>query len=224
MRSTPRSSALSLISKPHPRPQSKSQNGVLIATADTSNPRSCIMRTASWLSSPPDSSATTLLFSCGFSAMAPPGRVGIQTLHRVRHVPRHHPSPRQPGRETGRRKPPGANDRGSPACTRGQNTPSAGEYMRTAGLAPRPSCGVRAAPGLSRHLRFKEILQGKHVRAAKWYGMVLKKPFRFTPESWVQIPSLTGYNHYRLHELKDVVRAAVWCVVLKLVYPPAVHA
>ena len=64
-------------------------------------------------------------------------RGGGGYVHTVRHAPCHHPPPpRQSGRKISRRKPPDANDRGSPACTRGQNTPSAGEYMRTAGLAP----------------------------------------------------------------------------------------
>src|SRR5713226_9380001 len=56
-------SAVSLISNPHPLPQSKSQNGVLIATAVTSNPWFCIILTASLLSSPPDNNATTFFFS-----------------------------------------------------------------------------------------------------------------------------------------------------------------
>ncbi len=60
---TLRSSALSLISKPQPLPQSKSQKGVFIATAETSNPCSCIILTASWLSKPPDNRATTFFFS-----------------------------------------------------------------------------------------------------------------------------------------------------------------
>ena len=63
LRSTFSWSALSRISKPHPRPQSKSQKGVLMATAETSKPFSCIILTASWLSRPPDSRATTFRFS-----------------------------------------------------------------------------------------------------------------------------------------------------------------
>ena len=70
MRSTPSSSALPRISKPHPLPQSKSQKGVLMATADTSNPCLCIMRTASWLSRPPDRRATT--FFLGAAPLTPP--------------------------------------------------------------------------------------------------------------------------------------------------------
>src|SRR5574337_921465 len=62
-RSTPSESAVSLISNPQPLPQSKSQNGVLIATAVTSNPWFCIIFTANLLSRPPDNNATTFFFS-----------------------------------------------------------------------------------------------------------------------------------------------------------------
>src|SRR4029079_10758822 len=58
----PSSSATSLTRWPHPLPQSKSQNGVLIATASTSTPCSNIILTARLLSRPPDSKATAFGF------------------------------------------------------------------------------------------------------------------------------------------------------------------
>src|SRR5581483_2133570 len=65
----PSSSATSLTRWPQPLPQSKSQNGVLIATASTSTPCSSIILTARQLSRPPHSNATAFGFfsSCFFS-------------------------------------------------------------------------------------------------------------------------------------------------------------
>src|SRR5215475_6901611 len=58
----PKSAATSLRLCPHPLPQSKSQNGVLIETASTSTSCSCIILTAKLLSNPPDNNATAFFF------------------------------------------------------------------------------------------------------------------------------------------------------------------
>ena len=132
-------------------------------------------------------------------------------MHTVRHAPCHHPPPpRQSGRKISRRKPPDANDRGSPACTRGQNTPSAGEYMRTAGLAPAAVTQCPRRPWLEQAFAllrkfYKVNMSGSPSLVWRGSEKTISVPF----ESWVQIPSLTGYNHYCLHELKDIVRGFV---------------